>query len=591
MPASSTQRSWKLPDRATLARAGPHALKKYWPLLLMILGAALPMLRVLSDPFGSLPGSGGDVYKHCWAYWHTLRQIFEGAFPHTPYLNPPDGGVLLDVMFLPAVIMAPVTLVGGPVLAANLFVLLNLVAVAGIVYLLCRHLGASRVGSVCAGVIAQTSPFLLGHAMASGVHERFTAWLFPLIALSLLKTRLHGGWRWPLAAMGGLLLAACSCPTYSVFIAVMLFLLLPLVARVPRSRGRSAWPQLRQLVVAYAGMGLALVVAFLLHHWFVMQPDFLAGIPTTRVKPSIGISSTEFNVATPAALLNPFKVRIQEPSRLDDELHNLVYVGWVPFLAMLAGLGIAIRRKARWAVVVLLIAFLFGFLSMGPVFLWGEEQIPNPFFYVMSYLVPLYGGVPPVWQQAGIFVMLGSVGLALVVSALPGRKLQVVAAALLFGAALAERVWALPVPVVASTSSARVPQIYDKIDGEGPVAEIPRLLPGITVARCTMYLAQMRHGQPTTVAINLGLTRWDDYPGLTRGMSSNWKATVYCLKSGGLRWVMVHKRLFTRPALSRRCVSGLRKVAGKPVAETADHVLFDLSKIKLPTLKKMIKCP
>ncbi len=583
MPSSSNSSFWKLPDRAWLA--------KYWPLLVMIIGALLPMGRVLADPFGALPGTGGDVYKHCWAYWHTLRQVFGGHFPHTYYLNPTAGGVLLDVMFLPALIMAPVTVVAGPVLAANLFVVLNLVAVAGVVYLLCRHLGASRVGSVCAGVIAQTSPFLLGHALASGVHERFTAWLFPLIALALLETRLHGGWRWPLAAMGGLLLAACSCPTYSVFIAVMLFLLLPLVARVPRSRGRSAWPQLRQLIIAYAGMGLALVAAFLLHHWFVMQENFLAGIPTTRVAPSIGVSSSEFNVATPAALLDPFQVRQQKPSRLDDELHNLVYVGWIPFLAMLGGLAVAIRRRARWGVIVLGLAFLFGFLSMGPVFLVGEKQIINPFFYALAYLVPLYGGVPPVWQQAGIFVMLGSVGLALVISALPGRRLQVVGALLLFAAVMVERVWALPVPVVAEISDARVPKIYDKIDGEGPVAEIPRLLPGVTVARCTMYMAQMHHGQPTTVAINLGLTRWDDYPALTRGISNDWKETVYCLKSGGLRWVMVHKRLFTKKAQSKKCVAGLRAAAGEPVAETADHALFDMARIKLPTLKKAVKCP
>ena len=588
MPPSPKRFFWRLPDRQWLAC--------YWPLLVIILGALLPLGRVLADPFGLLPGSGGDVYKHCWAYWHTLRQIFEGSFPHTRYLNAPDGGVLLDVMLLPALIMAPVTLAAGPVFSANLFVLINLVAVGGIVYLLCRHLGTSRVGATCAGVVCQTSPFLLGHALASGVHERFTAWLFPLIVLALLKTRLQGGWRWPLAAMGGLLLAACACPTYSVFIAVMLFLLLPLVARLPRRRrGRSAWPQLRQLVVAYAGMGLALAVAFLLHHWFVTQPTFLAGIPTVRVTPSIGVSSTEFNVATPAALLNPFEVRQQQPTRLDDELHNIVYVGWIPFVAMLAGLALAIRRRERWGVVVLLLGFLFGLLSMGPLILVGAQRIPNPFFYVISYLVPLYGGVPPVWQQAGIMVMLGSVGLALTISALPGRRLQIAAALLLTAATLGERVWALPVPVVAETSSARVPAIYDRVDGEGPVAEIPRLLPGITVARCTMYMAQISHGQPTTVAINLGLTRWDDDLALTRGFSDDWNATAYCLRKGGLRWVMVHKRQFQTPREARECVGGLRRAVGPPVAETADHALWDLANIKLPVIKarlrKQPRCP
>ena len=90
--------------------------------------AAVPLLHVLLAPTTSLPGSElGDVYKHAWSYWHCLAQ--GGAWPETSSLNAPAGGRLLDVMLAPALLMAPVTVLLGPVFSANLWVWLSLWAV------------------------------------------------------------------------------------------------------------------------------------------------------------------------------------------------------------------------------------------------------------------------------------------------------------------------------------------------------------------------------------------------------------------------------------------------------------------------------
>ena len=553
-------------------------LSRNWPWLVLVAGALLPLARVLLDPVGSLPGSDhGDIYKHTWAYWHTVRQIAEGTWPATRYLNAPHGGVLLDVMVAPALLMLPVTLAGGCVLAANVWLWLSLVAVGGVVYLLSEHLTGSRIGSVGAGLLAQTAPYLLGHALTSGVHERFTIWVFPLILLCLFKTRQRGGWRWPLAATVGLALAAIQCPTYSVFLAVMILFTTPFMFRLPRA-APFGWGRIIQLGAAYAGMGAALLGVFFLHHWTVLQPNFLAGVPEHRVLLNMGVTAPYADVATLDAIINPLAVRVQEPTRLDDELHNLVYLGWVPLVCILAGLVMAYRRRARGSLMVLSFALIFGVLSLGPWVLWGEGRVNNPLFYLVSYLVPLYGGVPPLWQQAGILAMLGMVGVAQVVAGIRRRRWQALAAVLLVGAGLAERVWALPLPLVAGTFDARVPAAYDSINGPGPVLEIPRLWPEHWVARSTMFLAQTRHKQPITAAINLGFTKWDEYRPVAVGLAEDWGLTVACMKAEKIRWVMVNRPLLAQRGLAKGCLAGIREAAGPPVLDTKDHVLFDLSK-------------
>ena len=562
-----------------------------WPWLVLALGALLPLARVLFDPAGSLPGSDhGDIYKHTWAYWHTIRQIAEGTWPSTPYLNAPNGGVLLDVMVAPALLMMPVTLVGGCVLAANVWLWISLLGVGGIVYLLSLHLTGSRVGATCAGLLAQTAPYLLGHALTSGVHERFAIWVFPLTLLCLIKTRERGGWRWPLAATLGMALAAIQCPTYSVFLAVMILFTLPIMFRLPRD-APYGWRRIFQLGAAYAGMGAALLGVFYLHHWTVLQPNFLAGVPEHRVLLTMGVTAPYADVATVEALFNPFSVRVQEPTRLDDELHNLVYLGWVPLVCLLVGLVAAFRRRARGSLMVLSFALIFGLLSLGPWVLWGEGRVKNPLFYLVSYLVPLYGGVPPLWQQAGVLAMLGMVGVAEVVAIFRRRRWQILLALVLLGAGLGERIWALPIPLVADTFDARVPATYDRINGPGPVLEIPRLWPEHWVARSTMFLAQTRHKQPITAAINLGFTKWDEYRPVAIGISEDWGLTVACMREDKIRWVMVNRPLLAQRRLDKKCLAGLRKAVGPPVLDTKTEVLFDLSKAPAGIKPAKADCP
>ena len=132
----------------------------------------------------------GDVYKHLWSFWHTLSEI--QTWPWTTKLNTPHGGFLLDVMFAPALVLSPVSSLMGPVWAANIFVCLSFFLIGWTLYLLCLQKGFSKGEAFCAGLLCQSFPYLLGYPLASGVYERLSIWVFPLLLFLLGKYHRKG---------------------------------------------------------------------------------------------------------------------------------------------------------------------------------------------------------------------------------------------------------------------------------------------------------------------------------------------------------------------------------------------------------------
>ena len=565
------------------ARDRRTALRTALPWVLLLAGAAFPLARVLLHPTALLPGSEvGDVYKHAWAYWHALIQIAEGTWPATRYLGAPEGGTLLDVMLLPAIFMAPVTLTAGPVAAANVWVLLSLLAVGGSVYALSRALTGSMAASLCAGLISQSAPFLMGHALTSGVHERLAVWVFPLTLLCLLRIRQQGGARWLALAAGGQILATSQCPTYGVFSGVLLLMAAPLVFK-PQHQGRRRLARLRPMIGAYLVLGASLVGIFLVQSWFIHQPDFLAGIPESRITPSFGVGSLDrflpLEYARLDMLFDPRTARAELPSNMDDELYHTVYWGWVPLLTTLAGLILAWVRR-RWDLVgVVTLGLIFGVLAMGPTIDVLGSDLVNPPFYLLSYLVPFYGGLPTIWQQVGILGPLAAVGTAHALAALPGPRQRAVAAALVILAVLGERLYALPMALPIAPANARISRAYDVVKGEGALVDIPRIYRDTMLSRGEAFLAQTQHGRPITRGINIGLGILDNYLPVARGGASSWTDTATCLRANGIRWVVIHGGWFADVAAARACAAGFSKAAGPPVANTGDEMVYDLERV------------
>ncbi len=543
----------------------------------MALGATFPLARVLLHPSTSLPGSSaGDIYKHVWPYWHSLAVFSQGTWPHTRFLSAPDGGVLLDVMLLPSILMAPVTLLAGPVLAANLWVWLSLLAIGLATYAMCLRFTGSYQGSLLAGLLAQTTPYILGHGLTSGVHERLVLWVFPMLILGLDSQR-RGGRRLRSGLFVTLLVAfmAIHNPTFSMYAVLLCAGMLP-VLLWPMTPARLPF-MLRRLVPIYLSLAGTLLACFLIIRWFVTKPGYLAEINQERVATTIGISSPTLEVATLATVFDPWAVHQQQPKLLDDELYNLCYLGWIPLLVILSGAVMAWRRGHSRSLGILGLGTLFLAMSLGPMVQVGSSILENPFYLTVVNLVPFWGGLPAVWEFVSVFAILASIGVAEFMAGIAGGTRAWLVAGLILAGTLLERVVVLPVPLLLNAADAHVSDIYSHAVGEGNLADLPRMWRGTDLSPGPMFLAQTSHHHPIPATVNLRLTRWRDYQPLMSCVSDDWSLSVACFASRDFRWLVIHRDWFKDEESASACVQGLSDVLGAPVAVTEQEYLFDLS--------------
>jgi hypothetical protein len=558
------------------------------PWAALAVGALVPMGRVLADPLHVVPGTGlSDMYKHVWSYWHALALPW-GDWPHTPFLNAPGGGILLDLLFLPALLLAPVTALLGPAGAANLFIWLNVWATGAATFALARALapvepGSTPWGALGAGLAAQTAPYLLGYPLTSGVHERLMVWVFPLVALAVWRCRAddaevaargRAGSRavWAAIATGGFFVAGLGCQAYALYGAVMLLLGVPLWLGPWGRVGVHA----RRLAPLAVGVVLAGLAAWAHTRWLTEDTWALVPRPDVTV-PVFGPDApggAPLAVATFATLLDPLAVHATRVRISGDELHELVYLGWVPLLAALVG-AVRAQGPTRWFVRGLAALGLgMAVLAVGPTFQAFGVRFLEPVSLAVSWVVPFYGTYAPVWQQAALFAPLVAPALAVAVGLAGPRRLFVVSAVLL-AATIAERAWVLPVPVIVTATALEVPAPYLSV-GEGPLVDIPRVIGRTPLAPGLYFLAQTAHQQPMAATINPGNSVFDAYPPVLRGIAHDWTVAADCLRRGGLRWVVVHRGWLDDAALAARTTAGLTAAAGPPVADDGDVVLYDL---------------
>ncbi|HJN76142.1 MAG TPA: hypothetical protein QGF58_19595 [Myxococcota bacterium] len=484
--------------------------------------------------------------------------LAEGHLFETPFLNAPGGANLLDVMLVPALLMSPVAFALGPVAAANLWILLSFLLIGAATYRLAVELTGSRLGATFAGLFAQSAPYLYGYALESGVHERLTVWVFPLLVLGLLKAARDGSWRWGLGAAVAVAVTTAGCQVYGVFCVVVLLLSFPIWAL--RGRQQTHWIPLAATLLAVC---VGLIAVYALVHAAATDP-WSASIQPGRTELSLGLRHTP-DVATFATLLDPVTVsRDMGTTLVGDRLHKLVYLGWIPLLAGLAGAW-AGRFDVR---VVVAVGVLMALLATGSTL--GGVGVPNPLFALFSAFVPTYGAIPPVWQQVGAFGPLAAVGVAALLARWPRWWL---AAGLLVGWTI-ERGLSLPVPLLVGTAPASVPGLYDLVDG--PLVEVPRVRDGRALAPGAIFLAQTSHEQPLPVAINLGSTAFDGMREVMLGVSESWPDTISCIEGHGFAWLAYHETWVAPHVDAEDELVELEETLGPPVASGDGIHLFRL---------------
>ena len=131
-------------------------------------------------------GGGGDPFFSSWFIRWFPHAISHGWNPlFTTYLDYPDGVNLMwnGSIALPSVLLAPVTLSAGPMVAYNLLTTLGLALSGWCAYLAISRYARNRLAAFIGGALYAFSPFMISQSLG---HAHLTmAWAPPLALLLL----------------------------------------------------------------------------------------------------------------------------------------------------------------------------------------------------------------------------------------------------------------------------------------------------------------------------------------------------------------------------------------------------------------------
>ena len=145
-------------------------------------------------PANSLIMPGGDVAEQVWFMGWLPHALLHGLNPFfSQYLFAGSGGVNLmvntSVMF-PALLLSPITILGGPILAFNVSVVLAPVLCAWSMMLLARRFTASFGLALVATLLWVMSPYVMSHLGFAHLHQTVT--FFPPVVILLAASLVEG---------------------------------------------------------------------------------------------------------------------------------------------------------------------------------------------------------------------------------------------------------------------------------------------------------------------------------------------------------------------------------------------------------------
>ncbi|HEX5240712.1 MAG TPA: hypothetical protein VFW20_06905 [Candidatus Limnocylindrales bacterium] len=405
------------------------------------------------DPTNRWIGNCCDQEQTIWFLAWTPHAIATGQNPLlTDRLNAPDGANLMWNAAEPLVglLAAPVTAIGGPVLAYNVAAV-GAIALSGLAaFAVLRRFVRGGLGPLVGGALYELSPYVASHA---ALHlNLLSAWAPPLFLILFDElVRRQRVRPWKLGAAAGLVGAAQLLTSEEILAtsAVAITVLAAVAALVVRDRAAVASGFQRLVRAAPAALvtflalgGGPLAIQFL-------GPDRIQGSVTNSAVYSTDLLNVV--VPTPYQLLAPDAATALS-SGFSGLFHEATaYVG-LPLLVVVAGfawLGVA-RRANLVALVAGVMAIVLFTLSLGPQLTIAGTQtgIPMP-WWPMDQL-PLLENVVPgrltlyMWLAIAVLVAIAVTEA----TRLPLRMRLTALAAI--GAAL---VFVAPTPAASSTTA------------------------------------------------------------------------------------------------------------------------------------------
>jgi hypothetical protein len=385
------------------------AVATVWVLVL-----TFPLVLHLSSGFYGRPGDASGTIAVYWWWSYALQHglnLFDNSM-----LGGPLGSGWQNLAFtvLDVAIMAPLSLLLGPVLAYNLQNLVSFPLTAAITYLLAREAGASRLGSAFAGLALAFIPYHLEKAMGHVTQTHLE--LFAGSLLLLLRWRRTRQWRY--VVLSGLLLGITMWwdPYYVVILSFLIaafFLLDLLVPPAPPTPWR---PRLTRWLGA-AGLMSLIAVAFVpLALLAIHRPGSGSGVLGGAAAIHRPLVELQYYTARWREYLLPWHANPLVPQGIKDlELRNLhtsnfteqsLFLGYTVMTLGLVGLWFWRRSFAVAACVLIAVV---GAAMATPPFMrpLGLFSFHGPSYYLNSVLPFLR-----VYARFAVLVMLGVCVLA-----------------------------------------------------------------------------------------------------------------------------------------------------------------------------------
>jgi hypothetical protein len=427
---------------AALAGYGLAAILLFWPAWL--------------SPAERTVGGRGDPFFFMWFLRWFPYAVAHGWNPlFTTHLDYPDGVNLMwnTSIALPSLLLTPVTLIAGPIVAYNLLVTMGLAVSGWCAYLALRRYVRSGAAAFVGGAIYAFSPFMVSQSLG---HPHLTmAWAPPLVLLILdevlVRQRVS---RWHGVLLGGL--GAAQLVTGEELLAMVtvagvigVVILAVLHRDAVRSRLRPALPVFGTALGTFLLLaGLPLAVQFL-------GPQQVHG----------PLQPHNYYVADVLNFVVPTRMQLAAPglaTHLSDHFTGNVaeqtaYLG-VPLLALLV---VFVRRRwgqpvVAWAVIT---GVVIAILSLGTTMHVAGSDTGIPLPWALLDRVPLVREILPARLSLVVYLLVGLLVAVFLDAALarPGWRPRIGGTAVT-ALALAALIPSLPYP----TSSVTTPTFFSR---------------------------------------------------------------------------------------------------------------------------------
>jgi hypothetical protein len=390
--------------------------KVYAVAALLYLLIALAMFYPITLNMGSAtPGSGSGSYQNLWEVWwvnYALLHLHASVYYTSLIFYPLGVSLAYQTMPLLAALVSAPFLALGTVFAYNIMFFIGF-ALSGItMFLLADYLVKNRYAALIAGLVFAFSTFHIAQAIA---HVYFINIEFaPLFLYFLMKVVKE---RWSYANIIGMsasfaLATLMGSAEQSVMLLVLLLLIAVIYAVNRPTRGTIISKRFASSMLLFA------VIALLFGSWnfipilgSIMKPGGLAAANQLNDLQHNAIWSHDLvALFIPSYYNGIFSSISSAPSVYStyfaqDPTERVAYIGFTVIALSLYGLYRNRRHEALW----LILAVVFGWLTLGPYIQIAGNLTPVPGPYYLYHLIPVMNVIKEPGRFDLIFTMMLSI--------------------------------------------------------------------------------------------------------------------------------------------------------------------------------------